>query len=307
MTQLIRTLLTGGTGFIGRHLIPHMAGRGREVNLAVREANPGIAGVHSVRAVGDLGANSAPLGAFLGIDVLIHLAGHVISKNGGPVEESHNVRMADIVATRAREAGVPKVLVLSSVAATVVERQPELARTYGREKLAADNAFLANLAPEQRVVFVRPPAVYGPGMGGALSTLSKLIARGIPLPFATAKAPRNYISVGNLTSLLDHVTSAPDEVWERADRLTFNIADARPVPTNTLVRMMGEASGHRVRLFPMPRAILFPMGSLLGKGDMISGAMDGLELADNGSATDMFGWHPTEEMPRSLAFLSRAN
>lgn len=305
MSQSVRVLLTGATGFIGRHLIAHIMGKGHVVSVVSRKTASDIDGRCAVQVVGDLASNNVPISAFVNTDVVVHLAGHATSKNSGPIEESLNVRMARVVVARAREAGVPKVLVLSSIAATVLEKHPDLARRYGEEKLAADKVFLANLEREQRLVIVRPPAVYGPGMGGALATLSKIIAKGLPLPFGQARAPRNYMSVYNLISLLDTIIGAPDMAWARANRQIFNVADARLVHTDALIQMIAQAMGCSARQISIPLPLLRIAARTIGKTEMISGAFDALDIANNTPATHIFGWRPTEVMPESLTFLGR--
>jgi UDP-glucose 4-epimerase len=303
MTKPPRILVTGGTGFIGRNLVHLMAERGRKVELLVRRGIAVPEGVDAVHVVGDLAAGSVPAEPFRGADMIVHLAGHVMVRGAGSDEDSWNVRAARTMALRAREAGIPKVLVLRSIAATVVEREPHLARRYGLEKLAADQAIGATLGADQRVIFIRPPAVYGPGMSGALATLAELIRRGAPIPFGAARAPRNYISIGNLVRLLDQIAGAPDAAREKAHGRAFAVADGEPVATDSLVRMMAAAMGCRPRIVPVPLGLLRLAGRLTGRAEMISGAIDGLDLADNSPLTEIFGWTPHEAMPGSLAFL----
>lgn len=214
------------------------------------------------------------------------------------------MRMARVVAARAREAGIPRVLVLSSIAATVVEKMPGLARRYGEEKLAADMVFRETLGPDQRAVYIRPPAAYGSGMGGSLATVVRLVARGVPLPLGFARAPRNYISVGNLTDLLDTIAGAPDGAWQSAAGRAFDPCDGDPVATDELVRMIGRALGRPARLLPVPLGVLRTLGRLAGRVEMVSGAIDGLELADNVALREIFGWTPHERLPESLGFLA---
>lgn len=300
-----RVLVSGGTGFVGRHLVPLMAGRGRRIAILTRVGRPTPDGVEAVHAVGDLALDTVAAAPFRGTDVLIHMAGHVMvgRQSVEAVEDSHNVRMARIVATRARDAGIPRILVLSSIAASVVERQPHLARRYGHEKRAADQVFCEMLDPAQRIVFIRPPAVYGPGMAGALGTLAGLIHRGLPLPFGLAQAPRDYISADNLCELLDRVATAPETTWGAAHGQAFAPSDGTPVPTNRLVRMMAGAIGSPARLVPVPLGLLRLAGRLAGRTEMVSGAIDGLEIADNAPLARIFGWTPHEQMPESLGFL----
>ena len=61
---------------------------------------------------------------------------------------------------------------------------------YGRAKLATERA-LAAVAAETGIelVILRPPLVYGPGVGGNFRALLRLARSGLPLPFAAARQP----------------------------------------------------------------------------------------------------------------------
>lgn len=303
MSEPLHILMTGGTGFIGGHLLAQLVGDGHQIDLLTRCEHPPQAGVRAVHAVGDLGANAIPTVPVRGADLLIHLAGHVKVRSNGPLEESHNVRMARTVAGLARKLGIRKVLVLSSIAVSVVEHQPELARRHGHEKRVADDAFRDLLDPEQSVVFIRPPAVYGPGMTNALMTLAGLVRLGLPLPFGLATAPRNYISVTNLASLLSCIAAAAQPAWDEAHGQSFAPDDGAPVATDRLVRMMAAAMGRKAWLLPVPLGVLRLAGRLPGRAEMVSGAIDGLDLADNSPLSRIFGWTPGQAMPESLSFL----
>lgn len=295
-------LITGATGFIGRHYLALLAERGRDVIIASRTDRPAPVGVREVRAIGDLAAASGATESFGGVDAVVHLAGHVAVKDSGPVEDSVNVRMARAVAERALAANVPRVIVLSSIAASVAERMPHRARRYGLEKLAADAVF-REILPSKQVLFLRPPAVYGPGMAGPLATLGRIVARGLPIPLGRSRADRSYISVKNLADLLDVITCSCDSAWTEAAGHIYEPSDGDPVRTNELIRMIGSAVGTQARLLPVPLSALRLLGHLTGRSEMISGAIDPVVAAGNEPLSRIFGWIPSERMPKSLSFL----
>lgn len=70
----LRILITGGTGFIGRHVASTLAGSGHDVTLAVRACPSAPAGFKTIGH--DLLQNAAPAALFSGapFDRLIHLA-----------------------------------------------------------------------------------------------------------------------------------------------------------------------------------------------------------------------------------------
>jgi len=297
-------LVTGGTGYIGRQLVPRLVAAGHKVSLVARKTPSEFSGLQSVRLVDDLSLDSVPADIFSGADILVHLASKIRGHGNTDPAQSVSVQMSRVVADRAQAAGVPRILMLSSIAATIAEQDPAIARQYGKEKLAADRVFQDALG--ERVIYIRPPAVYGPGMSGPLVTLAKLLRKGVPLPLGAARAPRNYISLGNLITLLEAVAEAPQDIWRQAAGQIFMPSDATPVATHALIRMMGDVMDRPPRLFPVPLSVLRGLGRLVGKADMVSGAIDGLEYADNVPITDLFGWSPEESMPEALHFLRDA-
>lgn len=305
MVQQRRILVTGGSGKVGSSLIPRLVQDGHALRLLLRRRIDGIDESIDQILVDDLCSESVPANAFDGIDLLIHLAAEVSVGKGDPVDDSVNVRMAHRLSARARDAGIGKILLLSSIFAEVCERTPQDCRRYGAQKLAADKVFRESIAHQQRLVILRPPAIYGEHMGGQLRTLIKLIKKGIPLPLGLATNPRNYMSIDNLTSLLGTIAAADDDSWQRADGQDFMPSDGAVISTSRLVTMMAEAVGKSGYMLPVPVSMLRLAGKLTGKENLISGAVDRLDISDNGPLQDHFGWQPHIQMPESLAYLKQ--
>ena len=84
---LMKAFVTGGSGFIGRHIIRKLVDRGYEVSALVRSpegaASLAPLGVHIV--LGDVIDSASMREAMRGSDVVYHVAGHV--KTGDPDSE----------------------------------------------------------------------------------------------------------------------------------------------------------------------------------------------------------------------------
>jgi nucleoside-diphosphate-sugar epimerase len=72
---------------------------------------------------------------------------------------------------------------------------------YGESKAAAE-AGLKEIAENtgMQVTVVRPPLIYGPGAPGNFHLLVQTVECGIPLPFASIRNRRAFVSVQNLAS-----------------------------------------------------------------------------------------------------------
>lgn len=181
-------LVTGGTGFIGTHLLAHLAAKGEEVRALVRRTKlprelP--AGVEVV--YGDLASGSGLNDALCGTDTVIHLAGvtkalHLDDYYTGNVRATE--RLTHAMAGR----GI-RLLHVSSMAAIgpsegrtpmSEDALPHPLTHYGKSKLDAERV-VRDLLPE--AVIVRPPVVYGP-RDTDVFLLLKSISKGLVLEIA---------------------------------------------------------------------------------------------------------------------------
>src|SRR5262245_36412435 len=76
-----KVLITGGTGFIGQHLLEEFEDAGAEVTLMTRKANPVFRSKINVTLVeGDISNKETVVAASAGKHVIIHLAGETKNK-----------------------------------------------------------------------------------------------------------------------------------------------------------------------------------------------------------------------------------
>ena len=77
---------------------------------------------------------------------------------------------------------------------------------YGLSKYEAEQGLLA-LAKEtgMEVVIIRPPLVYGPGVGGNFLSMIKWMSRPVPLPFGAIYNKRSLVALDNLVSFISFV------------------------------------------------------------------------------------------------------
>ncbi len=115
MTQV---LVTGGTGSLGRQLVPRLVAKGYEVKVLSRKANPNvIAGVQTVQ--GDLNTGAGLEGALEGAEVIAHCAtGSGDSTLRGTTyryARRVDVETTDRLLTKAKSKGSPHVVFISIV------------------------------------------------------------------------------------------------------------------------------------------------------------------------------------------------
>ena len=181
--------VTGGAGFIGRHLVRRLRDTGTDVRAIARSE----ASAASLRAagcdviVGDMLDTDAVASALDGIDVAYHLAGDY--RVGIPASERGAMERANVTATErlldaATEAGVARIVHVSTINAfgdtgyRVVDETFERPRPYRYVSVYDETKHRAHLAAHERiesgapVLIAMPGGVYGPGdhssLGGVL-------------------------------------------------------------------------------------------------------------------------------------------
>lgn len=225
--------VTGGTGFVGRHLLRIAVAQGYSVRALTRSPQPDQPGVTWVP-----GTLTGPGDLCTGADAVIHVAGVINARDRAGFDAGNVAGTASIIAA-AKAAGVERFVHVSSLAA----REPGLS-DYGASKAGAEAAVVASGLDWS---MVRPPGVYGPGDRETLA-LFQLAARGLGI--VPARGRVSMIEVGDLASALLAVASVPGR------RRIDEVSDGVPVDHATLARTIGAAVGRQVRLVRLPPGAL---------------------------------------------------
>ncbi len=184
----VRVLVTGGSGYFGEILVRRLRERGDEVRVLDRIDNPDRPEeVEFIR--GDIRDRTAAERAVSGMDVVHHNVAQVpLAKNRGEFW-SVNVEVTRTLLAASNEAGVRKVVLMSSSAVHGVPEENPVTRSspprpreaYGRAKLEAEH--LAQRAAEQGldVSIIRPRTILGHGRLGIFQILFEWVRQGRPL------------------------------------------------------------------------------------------------------------------------------
>jgi len=114
-----RVLVTGATGFIGTRLVPALLARGDDVRVTVRPTSPpdALAGLDVERVTADIGDAKAMRCAAKGMERAFHVAGSVNLRRAAPELLRTNAEGTRTVLDACLDAGVQRVVHVSSVAA----------------------------------------------------------------------------------------------------------------------------------------------------------------------------------------------
>ena len=162
---------------------------------------------------------------------------------------------------------------------------------YEAEKLLRQIAAETGL----EVVIIRPPLVYGPGVKANLESMMRWLARGLPLPLAAVtENRRSLVALDNLVDLIVTCLHHP-----AAANRTFLVSDAEDLSTVQLLKRMGAAMGHSVRLFYLPSALLKLGGVVLNKPGICQRLCGSLQL-DITTTRHVLGWAPPVTVDEGL-------
>ena len=303
--------VTGASGFVGKRLVSALADRGHDVRAIARRGRlQGATSPAPMFSVSDIDAGTAWGFALSGVEVVIHCAARAHVMREQSTDPLTLYREVNIDGTRrlAEEAaryGVRRLVFLSSVKA-VGERsvpsrplgvldEPRPEDDYGRSKYEAELALnKVSASTGLEVVIVRPPLVYGLGVKGNFLRLLGLVARGFPLPFGSIENARSMVSLANLVDFLSVCVESPAAAGK-----TFFVSDGDDLSTPDLVRKIAMAMNRRVRLVPVPVAMLNGMAGLVGKSAEVE-RLTGTLQVDINPNRDLLGWSPRVSVDAGL-------
>ncbi len=253
-------LVTGGTGFIGTHLLERLAATGASVRALVRRQSAPRTLPLGIEAVyGDLTTGEGLDAAITGAHTVIHLAGvtkalHTVDYYTG------NVRATQQLAQAMAGRGLRLVHVSSLAAigpadpgaALAEDAEPHPLTHYGKSKLDAERV-VRDLAPD--AVIVRPPVVYGPRDTDVFQLL-KSISRGLVLQLAGGERWFSAIYVKDLVEGLLAAARTP----QAAGRSYF-LAHAKPVSWTQLGAVAARIMSRTPRVVTLPFAVANAVGA----------------------------------------------
>lgn len=293
--------ITGATGFIGRALCVKMLENGWNVSGTYRDVSGDKlpAGVKGIK-IGTIENYDKAYEDLRLVDAVIHLAGRAHMINDKVIDplsayRSINVGGTECLARGAAKAGVKKFIFISSIKVNCESSQlpctekdlPMPGDPYGVSKYEAEEV-LKTVASETgiKIIILRLPLVYGPGVKANFGNLIKLVASGIPLPLKNIHNRRSLIYIGNLTDAI--FTSV---VNPKAENETFMVSDCIDLSTPDLIRSIAAVMGRKAFLFPFPTILLKALGQISGKSRVID-RLAGSLFADTQKIRDVLGWRP---------------
>jgi nucleoside-diphosphate-sugar epimerase len=302
-------LVTGGTGFIGGHLLPALSKQNLQVTLAVRNHSFNELNLsYKIVRVNEIDENTDWTEALKEVVTVIHLAARAHQLNDQSINpEAEFLRIncegTNNLVKQAIASGVKHFIFISSIGAmtslsdTIISEespcQPDT--PYGRSKLNAETALIELCRKTQmNWTILRPTLVYGPNNPGNMERLFALVTKKLPLPLGSIVNSRSLLYVGNL---VDAIIKCIED--DRAKNQTFIVSDGEDLSTSELIFRMGNAMGKRPLLLPFPPLLLRLAAKIIKKEEVADRLLGSLQV-DSRKIRQILDWTPPYTVDQGL-------
>ncbi len=299
-----KIILTGGSGFLGSHLLKNKL---FEKALVIGRSQP--KNHKHYQEVSFLEEEN--LSKILsGVEVIVHAAAkahEMGEKNKSSLElyRKINTESTIALARQAALAGVKRFIFISTIKVlgegnnshSFFKYDDALnpQDSYSISKAEAEEGLkLISKSSKMEIVIIRPPLIYGKGVKGNFRSLLKLVRMKFPLPLGNIKNRRSLVSVDNLIDLIVTCINHPN-----AKNQTFLVSDDNDLSTTELLSMLAEAGGFKAFLFHFPDALLYFLLKLFGKLSIYN-RLYGSMCIDIEHTKSKLGWYPPFGVKESL-------
>jgi len=305
----VKVLVTGATGFIGRHLVEQLVRQGRDVRCLVRKTSDisRLKRLGVELSYGDL-LNRESLEAIVqDVSIIYHLAGEVYSAKKRDYAVV-NINGTKNLLTCCVGKNIEKFIYVSTVgvmgASKDLLKETNSCRPiapYAKSKLEAEKIIL-RFFKEHKIpcTILRPPVVYGCGQSSILNKICKFIKNGRIFVIGTGDNLRSLCHIDNLLQAI-FLTEKNDrtrgEIFLISDRTTYTI--------NEIIDILSKASKKAVSRVYLPGCIsavskyLFSIFNLVGYNSMFlfTAMLASIDLGmDCSKAVNILKYNPQKDL-----------
>jgi len=261
-------LITGGTGFIGRKLIPELLKQGNHISVLCRNKAKAekILSKECRIILGDITEAESLKGCCDGIDMVYQLVG--LSGNELPSEHQFarfrkvNVEGLRNIVMEAERAHVKRFIQVSSIAAMgIVKQMPINAESkcepylpYQVSKREGELLVLKEVKEKNfPAIIIRPAKVYGVGGEDSYQSIIKMCKKGIFPKVGLKDTQVSHCYVDDLITTLSLLTEK-GKIGE-----TYICATEKGIGFYESVELVAKLMGKKVKMIPIPRWLMASM------------------------------------------------
>ncbi|MEJ2583247.1 MAG: NAD(P)-dependent oxidoreductase [Acidobacteriota bacterium] len=253
--------ITGGTGFVGSHLVDVLCAAGIEPRVLVRdpEAPRWIADAPVRWVVGSLSDPRALKELVDNAGTVFHLAGVLRAGREREFDVGNRLGTASVLSAMQERARSSRLVDVSSLAAVGPSRSPEGVGPeaapapiswYGRSKLAAEDE-VRKWEGDGGWSILRPPAIYGPRDTDVFEFFRMASVGLVGLP-----AGERWLTVAWVGDVVRSILAAASGIGGEV----FHLGDPEPLELEGLIESLCEVGGVNARVLRVPPALVSGVG-----------------------------------------------
>ena len=303
----MKAFVTGGTGFIGQHIVRKLIERGDDVYALARSERSAaiVRGLGATAVNGDITDTASMRDDMVGSDVVFHIAAwYKVGSSDWEKAESINVGGTRKVLRLANELGVPKIVYTSTVGVfgntngqlvdETYEQGAPFLTEYERTKwLAHYKVALPLIEKGAPIIIVMPGGVYGPGDTSILAEMMRLFYRGLP----AVPGPETTLTFAHVEDVAEgHLLAA-----EKGRVGESYILAGPSIPLGEMFDFWSHLTGKPSPTIRIPSQLLRPFAPLMGAiGNVISlpsafsqeatASLGATYMARSDKAREQLGW-----------------
>lgn len=304
--------VTGGTGFVGSHLVEYLLGNSfQEVRCLVRTDPKYLTGLPITTVRGSMSDKAALAKGVEGADYVFHVAALTRAQTWHDFQEANIEGSGYLLETvRSVNPDLKKVVVTSSLATIGCSKVNVATETtplqpisqYGRSKAMMEE-LVHSFTSDLPIVIVRPPAVYGPRESD-LFTYFQSLSRGFcPIVGSGKKKALSLVHVSDLVRGMVQAGYSDNTNGE-----TYFLGGASQYSWNEIRDASATALGRRVLTIPIPRFLVGTIGAVSELAGKLTGTYPPLNrekaaeiryaclMCDHSKATADFDYAPDKDL-----------
>lgn len=308
----MKCLVTGASGFIGSALSIELLNKGHDVKCIVRDVkskklnkNPNLKYIEK----SNIDIHTEWKNVLKNVDCIIHCAArvHLAIKGDDNYNsfKSLNVDGTKKLAIDVLKSEVKRFIYISSIGVNgQYTKKNQTFSNLGKPNPKGNYAISKYdseiilkelfIQSKKELVIIRPPTVYGPNLKGNFSQLISFLDNNFPLPFASIKNKKSYVSIENLVDLISVCVDHKNAVSE-----TFLVSDDQDISTADLIKKISSNLDIKKIIFPTPIFLLSILFKIIGKKEYINKFMGSLEI-DIGHTKNTLNWKPKYNLENCL-------
>lgn len=249
----MKILVTGSSGFVGRHLVSYLRSRGHHVVGHRRILNENKTDL----IVCDFLKNIPESSELVNFDAVIHLVGKVHDIKGVVPRSEYEILNHSSVLSFAKNcsvANVKKFIFFSTIKATNTAKKKDnaLDDIYAFTKKQGEDSLIEfSKETDMEINIIRPALIYGEGVKGNLNPLVKLIKYGLCPPFPETQNRKYLIHVRDLCVTVGSILKIP---LETKDIITAT--ELKPYSTRKIMQDLRHALGKEITKYAFPYSLI---------------------------------------------------